>query len=112
MGGRAHVKNWERPHERGLPVSKKPPMLRDFKANQKAVHGPRGKGLDRLPVSRGAWRWAEGRTQRHVSSWSFHERGREGTANASRASAAMCEVGRLSSQPTTKAKERRSFFIL
>jgi hypothetical protein len=32
---------------------------RHIKANQKAVHGRRGKGLDGLPVSWGSWRCAE-----------------------------------------------------
>src|SRR5258708_32614041 len=64
-------------------------MLGDIKANQTAVHGTSGKGLDRLPVSRGAWRWTQRQSQRYVSSWAFHERRRGGTANASRTFPAM-----------------------
>ena len=50
-----------------LSIPKKPPVLCDIKANQAAVHGSRDKGLDRLPVSRGAWWRTEGQTKRNVS---------------------------------------------
>jgi hypothetical protein len=89
-GGRGHPKNRRRPHEPGLSISAKPSMLRDFKADQKAVHGTSGEGLDRLPVSRGAWRRTQRQSQRYVSSWAFHERRRGGTANAAGLSAPMC----------------------
>jgi hypothetical protein len=83
-------KTRRRPHEHGPSIPEKPPVLRDLKANQAALLGSRGKRLERLPVPRSARRRTAREEERHVSSRSFHERGRGRAANASRASAAMC----------------------
>jgi hypothetical protein len=41
-------------------------MFCDFKTDEKAVHGSCRKRLDRLPISRSAWWWAEGQTKWNV----------------------------------------------
>ena len=65
--GQVPPKNGRRPHECGLSIPEKPSVLCDFKTDEKAVHGSRRKWLDRLPVSRSAWRRAERQTKRNVS---------------------------------------------
>ena len=63
-------------------------MTQLLKAASK-IKGPCRKRVDRLPVSRGAWRRTQRQSQRYVSSWAFHERRRGGTANAARAAATI-----------------------
>ena len=48
-------------------------VLGNLEADEEAVHGSRGAGLDRLPVSWGSWRRTERQTQRNVSARTVYQ---------------------------------------
>lgn len=71
-------------------------MQRDLEAHWRAVQVTRRAGLDSLPLSRSARRWAEGEGKRHVSARALHEGGDGGTPLASRASQTIEECSQRS----------------
>jgi hypothetical protein len=78
-GGRGPPKKGRRPHGRSLSFSEKPALLRDFKADKKAVPSSCSYRLDRLPVSRSKGRRPKGQTKRNASPRALYTGGGRGT---------------------------------